>query len=391
MTRTFPYLPSLRRLTDAVIPLVIAVLLCGTAPASAVAADATDSLDIKIGQMLMTGFRGLTVRKSSPIAEDIRKYQLGGVILFDFHVETKEYGRNIASPMQLLDLTNDLQQLSPVPLLIAVDQEGGTVARMKPRDGFPQNVSHAYIGRINVDDTTTYYTDIMARSLAIVGVNLNFSPVLDLNSNPDNPIIGKLGRSISADPEIVAHHAGLMIDAYHTWGVFSAVKHFPGHGSSRDDSHEGFVDVTDTWSEDELEPYEKLIAQGKPDVVMTAHIFNGDLDATWPATLSAEIIDGLLRREMGFDGVVITDDMMMKAIADNYGMEAAVKQAVLAGVDLLLFANNTYRYDNEIAKKAFTTLKNLVVSGEIPQSRIETSYRRIMNLKESLIKKRAQR
>lgn len=368
---------------------VFALLLPAITPVQARHFD--DSLDIKIGQMLMVGFRGLTVRPQSPIAEAIRDYHLGGVVLFDFDVATREYGRNIASPMQLLDLTAGLQDAAAIPLFIAVDQEGGKVARLKTRDGFPNNVSHAYLGEIDNEDTTRYYTDIIARSLAIVGANINFAPVVDLNANPANPVIGALDRSIGADPERVTRHAALMIEAHHAWGVLCAVKHFPGHGSSVDDSHLGFVDVSDSWSEEELEPYEALIARGLPDLVMTAHIYNSELDETYPATLSAKTIDGVLREELGFDGVVVTDDLMMKAIADHYGMETAIRQAVLAGVDVLLFANNTYSYDPDIARKAFTTLKSLVEKGEISPARIDRSFRRVMTLKNKLAKQRAER
>jgi beta-N-acetylhexosaminidase len=369
--------------------LVIATFFVPVSASQASAAG--DSLDVKIGQMIMTGFRGLTVRPGSAIAEDIRTLHLGGVVLFDFDVATKEYGRNIASPMQLLQLTSDLQEASHIPLFIAVDQEGGTVARLKARSGFPKNVSHAYLGNVNVDDTTRYYADIMARSLSVGGINVNFSPVVDLNVNPSNPVIGKLGRSISAKPDITAHHAGLMIDAMHDWGVLSAVKHFPGHGSSRADSHMGFVDVSETWSKTELLPYRSLIKEGKPDMVMTAHIFNRGLDDALPATLSRKTIDGLLRTDLGYDGVVVSDDLMMKAIADDYGMETAIEKAVLAGIDILLFANNTYTYEPDIARKAFSILKSLVERGVITRERIDISFRRIMKLKGKMTGNRLER
>jgi len=213
---------------------------------------------------------------------------------------------------------------------------------------------------------------------------VNFAPVLDLDINPDNPVIGKLDRSFSADQDIVTRHAGLFIDAMHNWDVLSAVKHFPGHGSSVEDSHLGFVDVTDTWSEEELAPYRALIAEEKLDLVMTGHIFNRNLDPEWPATLSESIIDGTLREQLGFDGVVVSDDMMMRAITEHYGLETAIKQAVNAGVDILIFANNTYAYDPDIARVAFTTLKNLVMSGDIPRARIDESYDRIRALKKHL-------
>ncbi|MBN1447926.1 MAG: glycoside hydrolase family 3 [Bacteroidetes bacterium] len=343
--------------------------------------NSADSLDVKIGQMLMVGFRGTTARMESPIAKDIQDLHLGGVILFDFDVAKKEYGRNIQSPMQLLDLTDQLQHLSPTTLLIGVDQEGGVVCRLKTSEGFPQHVSHAYLGSTDITDTTRYYSDLMARSLAIVGININFAPVVDLNVNPLNPVIGELKRSFSSDPETVTRHAALMIEAMHARGVISAIKHFPGHGSSMEDSHLGFVDVTDTWSEKELQPYRTLIAQGLPDVIMTGHIFNRDLDPDWPATLSAKIIRDLLRGELGFGGVVISDDMMMRAITDRYGMETAIRQAVNAGVDILIFGNNTYAYDPTIARKAFTTLKNLVLNGEIPMARIDEANEHIRTLK----------
>ncbi|MCB2205738.1 glycoside hydrolase family 3 [bacterium] len=366
-------------------------VIAATTQQRACAQSPDDSLDIKIGQMLMVGFRGLTARPSSSIAEAIHDYHLGGVVLFDFDVEKKEYGRNITSPMQMLDLTSDLQQASALPLFIAVDQEGGKVTRMKTRDGFPGNVSQAYIGRIDNADSTTYYTDIMARSIRIVGANVNFAPVVDLNVNPSNPVIGSLGRSISSDPDVVSRNAALMIEAYHKWGVLCAVKHFPGHGSSMDDSHEGFVDVSDSWSDEELEPYRALVAKGLPDMVMTAHIYNSDLDETWPATLSKNVITGLLRDDIGYDGVVITDDLMMKAITDDYGTETAIKQAVLAGADILLFANNSYSYDHTIAKTAFSMLKALVEKGAISRERINQSYLRIMRLKNRLMPGRAER
>ena len=221
----------------------------------------------------------------------------------------------------------------------------------------------------------------MARSLAVLGINTNFAPVLDLNVNPSNPVIGKIGRSFSADPAVVTRHAGLFIRAFHDFGLLSAVKHFPGHGSSRDDSHEGFVDVSDTGSKKELEPFTALIREGLCDMVMTAHIYNRALDAEYPATLSASTIDGLLRTQLGFEGVVVTDDLMMKAITDHYGLESAIERAVLAGADILLFANNSYSFEPDILRRAHATLRTLVLSGRISRTRIDQSWRRILGLK----------
>ncbi|MCZ7554810.1 MAG: glycoside hydrolase family 3 protein [Bacteroidia bacterium] len=343
-----------------------------------------DSLDVKLGQMLMVGFRGITASPGSPIMNDIERLHLGGVILFDFDVEQKKYGRNIVSPQQLRYLTEALKEQAALPLLVAVDQEGGLVARLKQKAGFPRNVSQADLGEMDNDDSTLYYAGVTARSLAVVGVNQNFAPVLDVNINKNNPVIGKLGRSFSSDPAIVAKHGALMVRAHREARVLTAVKHFPGHGSSRSDSHLGLVDVSDTWSRKELQPFQDLIRQGLCDMVMTAHIFNSKLDPDWPATLSQKTITGLLRGEMKFDGVVISDDMNMKAISDHYGLETAVRQAVNAGVDILLFGNNGYEFVPDLPSRAHAALKALVLKGDIPRERIEQSYARIMELKKRL-------
>jgi beta-N-acetylhexosaminidase len=345
-----------------------------------------DSLDIKLGQMLMVGFRGITASPGSPIMNHIERLHLGGVILFDFDVQQKKYGRNIVEPQQLRFLTEALQRHSAIPLFIAVDQEGGLVARLKLKAGFPRIVSHATLGQIDNPDTTTYYAEIIARSLAVVGVNMNFAPVVDVNVNPGNPVIGKIGRSFSADPDNVTRNAMLFVEAHRRLGVLSAPKHFPGHGSSVDDSHLGFVDVSATWSRKELQPFRQLIRSGMCDMIMTAHIYNATLDADWPATLSKSTIDNLLRKELGFQGVVISDDMMMKAISDHYGLETAIRQAVNAGVDILLFANNGFEFIPDIAVQAHATLKSLVQRGDIPLERIEEAWQRISALKAGLEK-----
>lgn len=370
------------RQASAVSVIPTEALVEGGRHAAAEAGD--DSLAIKVGQMLMAGFRGTQITDESSIAKELQTLHLGGIILFDFDVERKQYGRNIVSPRQVQELTTALQEFATLPLFIAIDQEGGTVRRFKERSGFPPTVSHRHLGSVDNEDTTAYHAGVMARSIAVVGVNTNFAPVLDLDSNPDNPVIGKLGRSFSADPSIVTRNAEIMLDAHHALGLFCAVKHFPGHGSSHHDSHEGFVDVSDTWKPIELEPFAALIAKGKCDMVMTAHIFNRNLDPQYPATLSHATIDGLLRGKLGFDGVVVTDDMMMKAITDHYGLETAIEKAVLAGADILLFANNSFTYDAEITRRAYDTLLALVRNGRISQERIDRSWMRIRALKERL-------
>jgi beta-N-acetylhexosaminidase len=366
------------------VSLIALILLAPIAQSRPASGADDDSLDIKLGQMLMVGFRGITASPGSPVMNDIERLHLGGVILFDFDVELKKYGRNIVSPQQLRYLTEALTEHSALPLLIAVDQEGGLVARLKQKAGFPRNVSQAVLGDLDNADSTMYYAGVTARSLAVVGVNQNFAPVLDVNVNKNNPVIGKLGRSFSPDPAIVAKHGALMVRAHREAGVLTAVKHFPGHGSSRDDSHLGLVDVSGTWSRKELQPFQDLIRQDLCDMVMTAHIFNHKLDADWPATLSHKTITGLLRGEMKFGGVVISDDMNMKAISDHYGLETAIRQAVNAGVDILLFGNNGYQFVQDLPSRAHAALKALVLKGDISRERIEQSHARISELKKRL-------
>lgn len=342
-----------------------------------------NDLEIKIGQMLIVGFRGLEPQDVYPIAQDIEKRHIGGVILFDYDASTRHPVRNIQSPEQVKRLVVSLQERASIPLFIALDQEGGNVNRLKETFGFPPTVSAQYLGSLNQPEVTRKYADITATTLAELGINLNFAPVVDLNINPSNPIIGKFERSFSDDPEIVFTHALEWIKTHHTHNVFCALKHFPGHGSSQNDSHLDFVNVTDTWLPEELIPYSKLIPTGECDLVMIAHVFHSKFDPLLPATLSAPIITGLLRKTYQYDGVVISDDMQMKAISSHYSFETALQAAIEAGVDLFIFGNNLV-YEENIAAKAVAVIKQLVVNGTISQERIDQSYRRICRIKEQL-------
>lgn len=358
--------------------------LAGAAPAAAGPGE-EPGLDEKIGQMIMVGFRGLSVADGAPVARDIRERRIGGVILFDYDVPSRTWGRNIESPGQLRALTDSLKKRTAVPLFIAVDQEGGRIARLKEKAGFPPTLSQKRLAAGGDPGRTAKQAERTAKTLAGLGINLNFAPVVDLDLNPDNPVIGKLERSFSRNPGTVSRHAGAVIGAHRRHGILTAPKHFPGHGSAAGDTHEGFVDVTGRWSALELEPFQTLIRRGEADMIMTAHIFNGTLDPEWPSTLSRKTLTDLLRRDMGFSGVVISDDLQMKAIASRYGLETVVGQSILAGVDILLFANNSV-YEEDIAARAAATIRSLVEKGVIPKERIDESWRRIIRLKERLEK-----
>jgi beta-N-acetylhexosaminidase len=333
--------------------------------------------------MLMVGFRGMEVGDDHFIAADIQERNLGGVVLFDYDVPSESPERNIESPAQVKALVASLQARTDTPLLVAIDHEGGIVTRLKEVHGFPATRSHQALGELDDLHVTRGQATRMAQTLADLGINLNLAPVVDLNTNPDNPIIAKYERSFSADPETVIRHAVTFIKAHSAEGVICTLKHFPGHGSSTGDTHEGWVDVTDTWSRAELGPYAAIVEAGLADAVMTAHVFNAHLDTEHPATLSPPTVTGILREELDYGGVVISDDMQMSAVADHYGFETAVQMTIEAGVDILAFANNSV-YEEDVAARAVALLVRLVKTGVIDESRIDASCRRIQRLKSQI-------
>lgn len=337
-------------------------------------------LDTMIGQMVMVGFRGMDAGADSLIAEDIRNARIGGVILFSKDCALNSTVRNISDYKQVKKLTTSLQAQARIPLFIAADQEGGLICRFAADRGFPSTPSAAELGNSGDLKAAERSGEVIGRTLNNVGVNVDFAPVVDVNCNAVNPVIAALQRSFSDDPAIVADFAGSFIDGLHSEKVISCLKHFPGHGSSTSDSHKGFTDVTDTWSKEELLPFHKLINRRKVDMVMTAHIYNKNLDEKYPATLSHSVITGILRKKLGFKGVVITDDMQMRAVSGEYGFKDSVLKAVNAGADILLFGNNLI-YEPELGVKVVNVLKELVNEGSISENRIRLSYDRIMHLK----------
>jgi len=339
----------------------------------------------KIGQLLLVGFRGATPGECGLIVRDIREHHVGGVILFDQDmaggtIDTANRRRNIESPAQVKALLAHLQTQARIPLLTSIDQEGGRVNRLKPADGFPASISHEELGRLDQPAETYRHAAATAQTLASLGLNLNLAPVVDLDAHPDNPIIKGKGRSFSADPEAVARHAAEFVRAHRAHGVLACAKHFPGHGSAAGDTHLGLVDVTATWHERELVPFERLIAAGLCDVIMSAHVINRRLDPERPATLSRAVQTGLLRAKLGFNGVLTSDDMEMKAISGHYGLAESVPLAIEAGIDVLCFGNNM-SYDPGIAGKAAAILLRAVESGRMAESRIDESWRRVLALK----------
>jgi len=355
---------------------------------------AEETLKRKIAQMLLVGFRGTELAADTPLYRDVSELGIGGVLLFEYDVPSGSRPRNILSKEQLARLTADLQRASPVKLFIAIDQEGGRVNRLRSEYGFPVNLSAKDMAGTfsegNAADaagTTQTQAGQTAALLAAMGINLNFAPCVDLDLNPLNPIIGAYGRSFSADPETVIRHASVWIDAHSRRKILSCIKHFPGHGSSSGDTHEGWVDVTAVWQETELVPYRRLLGAYKtkfPLLVMTSHVFNANLDPENPATLSPAILTGILRNEMGFTGLIVSDDLDMGAIRANYDFAEILEKAVNAGVDLLCLSNNGSSYNPALAQTALDTIYSLVKDGKIHAGRIEESWARIMAVKRKL-------
>ena len=339
-------------------------------------AQTRDSLDIKIGQMILIGLPQPKV--DSTVLREVQQGKVGSIILFEKNIPAKN------SYIELKKITWTYQEAAPIPLFIAIDQEGGRVNRLKEKYGFPRSLSAAKMGKYALD-SVRFYGETTAATLAGLGINVNFAPVVDLASNPTNPIIATKERAFAADPDSVALFAKEFIKQHRKLGIVTSLKHFPGHGSSKDDTHLGIADVTNTWNEKELIPYKSLIDSGYIDAVMTAHIVNKKLDDKGlPGTLSGKITNGILRDKLHFDGVVFSDDMQMHAITKHYPLEDAILMAINGGVDILTFSNNITGSQERAADKVHQIIRKFVENGTISKERIDQSYKRIMKLKARL-------
>ena len=338
----------------------------------------------QIGRMIIIGFENRMVNKNSKIVKDIQKYDLGGVILFDKFYKDRRRVKNISSPKQLTILTKRLKLFAKKPLLISIDQEGGKVSRLKSKDGFVKIPSAFKVSKMDRLDAKKAY-DKQSQMLKNCGINCNFAPVVDLAVNPKNRIIQGLQRSFG-DLKHTTKYAKIFMQSQKDKHIISVLKHFPGHGSSIGDSHKGFVDISKTWTIRELEPYKKLIKSNSVDMIMTAHVFNDTLDKKYPATLSYKINTQLLRGKLHYRGLIVSDDMQMKAITNRYSLKQSVTLAINAGVDILLFGNQLAKQDlDELIEIIYKQLKN----GSIKYERVIESNRRIENLhtKNSIISK----
>jgi beta-N-acetylhexosaminidase len=329
--------------------------------------------DREIANMFMLGFYGTKADSSSQVCKDLQR-GLGGVILFSKRPDNRKLYKNFSTAQSLKSLNRELKDCNR-RVLIAVDQEGGVVQRIKFRGSYP---SAATIAKMGSQKAKEYYS-AMAQELHSLGVNFNLAPVADLALNPKNRVIVGLGRSYGADWKKVVAYDKIFIDAMHSFRVATSLKHFPGHGSSLGDTHKGFVDVTNYWQPQELYPYYKL--KNTTDTVMVAHVFNGKLDPKYPASLSWAVVTKKLRQEIGFRGVVISDDMQMGAIAKHYSLRDRVKLSINAGVDILLFANQLNKKSIVSLNTLINTVRSLLQSGAINEATIKAANARINRLK----------
>ena len=317
----------------------------------------------KIGQLFMFGFEGRNI--TSYVKELVSKHRVGGLILF---------GRNISEPGQAWEL---IRSLRAPGLLVSVDHEGGRVVRLpEPVTRF---ASGASLGAINSPEVAYSVGQVQGKELAAIGFNLNYAPVLDLSTNALNRVIAD--RAYSADPAIVNRLAPRYIRGLHDSGVLACGKHFPGHGDTREDSHQALPRLSAGLSalqSRELVPFAGAIKAGLK-VIMSAHVVYEGLDPSAPATRSRPILSGLLREKMGFGGVVITDDLEMKGVADHYDVEDRTIMALQAGADMLMFCHSP-----EVQMAALETVYRAVDGRIVKESRIEESYQRIQELKRSL-------
>jgi len=326
------------------------------------------NLKTKISQLLVGGFDGTSPPKE--FTQLIKTHGLGGIILFQ---------NNLEDPVQIARLTHQLQCLSKhAPLLIMIDEEGGRVSRLpSPFTRFP---AAAMVGRCNSYDLSYRLGQATARELGVVGINMNLAPVLDVYTNPANTVIGD--RAFGSNPTLVSKLGLALMVGLQDQGIIACGKHFPGHGDTVADSHHKLPKVShslDRFIEVELKPFQHAI-QNRLQAIMTAHVIYTALDPQFPATLSKKILTKLLRQAMEFRGVVVTDDLQMKAIADHYSLTEAAIRAIVAGADLLLICHQP-----EALPIILDLLHQAVKRGALPEKRIDLSLDRILSLKEKML------
>lgn len=327
------------------------------------------SLEDKIGQMFMIGFHGL--EPPQWVLEMLSKGQIGGVVLF---------ARNVASPEQLANLTKTCHDAAKHPILIAIDQEGGSVTRLYEKNGFTESPGAMVLGAANSEDLAQEVAALLASEMRTLGINWDLAPVVDITHNINNPSVGT--RSLGTDKKLVSKLAAAQIFGFQSESVAASAKHFPGLGNTPVDTHEALAVIDDsleTLWETDLVPF-RVAVKSRIATVMMTHVKFTQIDPEYPATLSPAVIQDLLRDEIGFQGVTCTDCMEMKAMTNHYGAEESAVLAAIAGQDIVLFSHS-FNTDSGLYSRIYATLLEAAQSGRLPMERIDESNERIARLK----------
>ncbi|WP_273145529.1 glycoside hydrolase family 3 N-terminal domain-containing protein [Oceanicaulis alexandrii] len=340
--------------------------LC-TAPAFAAQA----SLDALVGNCLILGFLGdhAQAEGAARLEADLAAGRVGGALFLRHNARSRD---------GVLGLSQRFQSAAPNAWL-AIDQEGGFVQRLTDEMGFTDIPTAEALAEMGLDAARPVFAQA-ARELAQSGFSMNLAPVADLR-HEGNQVIDRWARAFGDDPDTVAAFCGAFIEEMEAEGVACAIKHFPGHGRSQGDSHDGFVDISQTWGEVEAAPFERLIEQDKAHLIMGGHLINRRLDPSGrPVTLSRPVLQGLLREQMGYRGAVITDDLDMGAIRNQYSREQAIVDSLAAGNDLLLISNSADA-DPDLPRRAVDWVGQAIEDGRLSLERLVDANARIAALK----------
>ena len=331
-------------------------------------------MDEKIGSLLMMGFYGDTpnFKSAKALARHLGSGAAGGVVFLRHNVGSR---RGVE---QLTQMFRDAGGRR-VPLL-SIDQEGGKVQRLGTKEGYTDIPEAGRVPASYSPEKAAAMYRAAGRELRASGFNVNLAPSVDLHDKR-NPVIGKWERSYGTDPAKVARYGAAFIRGMGEAGVACCAKHFPGHGTSRGDSHDGFVDITKTWGKGELEPF-RLLAREAP-MMMGGHLVHDGLTGGEPVTFSEAALTGILREQLGFTGAIVTDDLDMGAIRNRYSMKEAVVNSVAAGNDIILISNSA-RPDDDLPAKAVGWVRQAVKDGRIPASRIDDAAARVAAVKRGL-------
>lgn len=333
-----------------------------------------DPVAVAVSNVLMLGFFGSQKSSLSArlLARQVRHGQVNGVFFV---------GENVGNSKDLAGLSNLFCASENTPLL-AIDHEGGAVQRLSQRHGVTKLPRALRVGssKLSFGQVKALYAHA-GSEFGKWGFNVNFGPVLDFH-DPKNSVIGRYGRSFGGDARNITVHAAAFVDGFSSQGIICALKHFPGHGYSTGDSHYQTADISSTWSDNELEPYRQLISLGRAPMIMCGHLRLDSMEPSGrPATLSSAIIKGILRDRLGFDGVVVTDDLDMEAISATHDRRRAVIDALKAGNDLIMI-KNLFRYDPLLPKRALYWIRQAIKNGELEESRVLEAGSRVMKLKD---------